>query len=157
MKINAKQLAISLAIPLAVGGLSALLTNSSMEHFESLNQPPLSPPSLLFPIVWTILFILMGISTYLVYRADSFRRDIRDALSVYAVQLFMNFMWSIIFFNMGTYLFAFIWLVVLWILIIIMARMFYTISKPAGLLQLPYILWVLFAGYLNFGIYYLNR
>lgn len=154
-QIKWKPLIICLLIPLAVGGLSALLTMGSMEIYGNLNQPPLSPPGFLFPIVWTILFILMGISSYLIFVSDD--RNKTKALIIYAVQLVFNFVWSLIFFNMQSYLFAFIWLVILWALIIAMIVSFWKISKPAALLQIPYLLWVTFAGYLNLGIYLLNR
>lgn len=154
-QIKWKPLIICLLIPLAVGGLSALLTMESMEIFGKLNQPPLSPPGFLFPIVWTVLFILMGISSYLIYVSDN--QNKKKALTIYAVQLFFNFVWSLIFFNMQAYLFAFIWLVILWLFIIAMIVSFWKISKPAALLQIPYLLWVTFAGYLNLGIFLLNR
>lgn len=154
-QIKWKPLIICLLIPLAVGGLSALLTMGSMEIYGALKQPPLSPPGFLFPIVWSILFILMGISSYLVYVSDS--KNKTKALIIYAVQLVFNFFWTIIFFNMQSYLFAFIWLVILWILIIAMIVSFWKISKPAALLQIPYLLWVTFAGYLNLGVYLLNK
>ena len=153
LKIQWKKLLACLAIPLAVGGLSALLTRSSMESFEAINKPPLSPPGWLFPVVWTILFILMGIASYLVVVSG---KSSRTALTVYGVQLFFNFLWSFLFFNLSQYLFAFVWLVILWILILITMVLFYRISKPAGYLMLPYLLWVTFAGYLNFAIYLLN-
>ncbi len=153
LKIQWKKLIICLAIPLAVGGLSALLTRDSMETFESINKPSLSPPGWLFPIVWTILFILMGIASYLVITSG---KPNRAALTIYGVQLAFNFLWSIIFFNLGLYLFAFILLVMLWLLILINIILFCQISKPAGYLMLPYLLWVTFAGYLNFSIYLLN-
>lgn len=154
-QIKWKPLIICLLIPLAVGGLSALLTMGSMEIYGGLKQPPLSPPGFLFPIVWSILFILMGISSYLVYVSDN--KNKTKALIIYAVQLVFNFFWTIIFFNMQSYLFAFIWLVILWILIIAMIVSFWKISKPAALLQIPYLLWVTFAGYLNLGVYLLNK
>lgn len=154
-QIKWKPLIISLLIPLAVGGLSALLTMQSMEIYGNLNQPPLSPPGFLFPIVWAVLFILMGISSYLIYVSDN--QNKKRALTIYAVQLFFNFVWSLIFFNMQAYLFAFIWLVILWLLIIAMIVSFWKISKPAALLQIPYLLWVTFAGYLNLEIFLLNR
>lgn len=154
-KIEWKPLIISLCIPLLVGGLSGLLTMGSMETYQNLNQPPLSPPGVVFPIVWGVLFLLMGISSYLVYVSDS--KNKKAALAVYAVQLIFNFVWSLIFFNLHAYLFAFIWLCVLWLLILAMVIIFYRINKTAGLLQLPYLLWVAFAGYLNLGIFLLNR
>lgn len=156
MTIKLKPLLINLFIPLAVGGLSALLTMNSMESFEKINQPPLSPPGWLFPVVWTILYILMGISAYLVTTGSATDKQKRNAFIVYGIQLFFNFLWSIIFFNREDYLFAFVWLVILWVLIIANIVLFYRISKPAGLLLIPYLLWVTFAGYLNFAIYLLN-
>lgn len=155
MKIEWKKLIISILIPLAVGGLSALLTRESMQTFDSITKPPLSPTPWLFPVVWTILFILMGIASYLIATSNKPFRS-KTALTVYAIQLVFNFFWSIIFFNLEMYLFAFIWLVVLWALIILTAVLFYRISKPAGYLMIPYILWVTFAGYLNFAIFLLN-
>lgn len=148
---------ISVAIALGVGILSAILTSGSMDIYESINQPALSPPSWLFPVVWSILFVLMGISAALVYTdRDSSHEEIRSALSVYAAQLAFNFLWSLIFFNLRAYLFAFIWLVILLILIIVMIIRFYSVRKTAGILQIPYLLWVTFAGYLNFMIFILN-
>ncbi len=156
MTIKLKPLLINLFIPLAVGGLSALFTMNSMENFERLNQPPLSPPGWLFPVVWTILYTLMGIAAYLVVTSNATQKDKRTALTIYGVQLFFNFLWSIIFFNREDFLFAFIWLVALWALIIANIILFYRISKPAGIMLIPYLLWVIFAGYLNFAIYLLN-
>ncbi len=153
MIINWKKLIINLAIPLAVGGLSALSTMGSMENFEALNQPPLSPPGWLFPVVWTVLFILMGIASYLVSVSGK-QTDV--AYKFYALQLVFNFLWSIIFFNFENYLFAFVWLIALLVLIVITAVRFYRINKWAGYLFIPYLLWVIFAGYLNLAIYVLN-
>lgn len=151
--IYRKKLLASLAVPLAVGGLSALLTKDSMETFDSLNKPALSPPGWLFPVVWTVLFVLMGLACYLVVTSG---RSNRVALTLYGVQLFFNLLWSLIFFRAGAYLAAFIWLILLWLLISATTVLFYRISKPAGLLMLPYLLWVTFAGYLNLSIYLLN-
>ena len=147
---------ICVAIPLLVGGLSALLTKNTMTNFEMLNQPALTPPPELFPIVWTILFILMGIASYLVYESDANTNMINSALRLYAIQLIMNFCWSIVFFNLGWYLFAFIWLILLWLVILATTWMFYKISKPAAYMMVPYVLWVTFAAYLNFMIWRLN-
>ncbi len=156
MTIKLKPLLINLFIPLAVGGLSALFTMNSMEIFEQLNQPPLSPPGWLFPVVWSVLFLLMGIGAYLVFTSSAPKKEIRTALTIYGIQLIFNFFWSVIFFNFEAYLFAFIWLVFLWVLILANILLFYRISKPAGLLLIPYLLWVTFAGYLNFAIFLLN-
>ncbi len=153
MNIQWKNLITCLAIPLAVGSLSSLLTRSSMETFEAISKPALAPPGFLFPAVWTILYILMGIASYLVLTSG---RPNDTALTVYGIQLAFNFFWPIIFFNLGLYLFAFLWLVLLWLLILITAVLFCQISKPAGYLMLPYLLWVTFAGYLNLSIYLLN-
>lgn len=156
MKIDKKRLIICLAIPLVVGGAAGLLTMNSMEAFEALNQPPLSPPGWLFPVVWTVLYVLMGIASYLVSVSDAPHEEKARALWTYGIQLAFNFLWPIAFFNLKWYLFAFLWLVILWILILITALRFGGIRKPAGYLLVPYLLWVAFAGYLNLGIYLLN-
>lgn len=153
MKTQWKNLILCLALPLAVGCLSVLLTRNNMETFESMNKPFLAPPGWLFPVVWTILYILMGIASYLVLTSG---KSNNTALTVYGIQLAFNFFWVIIFFNLELYLFAFIWLVLLWLLILKMTNLFHRVSKPAGYLILPYLLWVTFAGYLNFSIYLLN-
>ena len=153
MKIKWKKLIVCLLIPLAAGGLSALLTKDSMGSFDSINKPPLSPPGWVFPIVWTVLFILMGIASYLV--SFSGNRS-QTALTFYGIQLFFNFVWSLIFFNFSQYFLAFMWLAILWFLILITTALFYMISKPAAYLMIPYLIWVTFAGYLNFSICLLN-
>lgn len=153
MKIQWRKLISCLAIPLAAGGLSALLTHGSMESFEALNKPTLSPPGWLFPVVWTVLFVLMGIASYLAAVSGG---PNRTALAVYGVQLLFNFVWPLLFFRLAQYLPAFIWLVILWVLILVTAVLFYRISKPAGYLMLPYLAWVAFAGYLNLAIFLLN-
>ena len=124
-----------------------------METFRLVNKPALAPPGWVFPVAWTILYILMGIASYLVLTSG---KPNDTALTLYGIQLVFNFFWSIIFFNLEMYLFAFIWLVVLWLLIFKTAILFYQISKPAGYLMIPYLLWVAFAGYLNLSIYLLN-
>lgn len=155
--IRLKPLLLNLLFPLAVGGLSALISGGGMETFQSLNQPPLSPPGWLFPIVWTILFLLMGIASYLVSTSDAPRGQARFAKKIYAAQLIVNFFWPILFFNLQQYLLALFWLILLWVLILKTLLSFYKISKPAGYLLLPYLLWVTFAGYLNLGVFLLNR
>lgn len=148
---------ISVLIALGVGGLAALLTSGNMDIYEKIIEPPLSPPGALFPIVWTVLYTLMGIGSALVYvKGKEENTDISGALGIYLLQLAVNFLWSIIFFNLQAYLFAFIWIILLWILIITMIKRFYEISPLAAYLQIPYLLWVSFAAYLNLAIYILN-
>ena len=151
-----KKLIISILIPLAVGGAAALIANGGFKDFEALNKPPLAPPAWAFPVAWTLLYILMGIASYLVYVSEKYPGRIERALTFYAVQLFMNFCWTLIFFNLKFYLAAFVWLVLLWVAIVCTALLFRFISKPAGWLMLPYLMWVTFAGYLNMGVYILN-
>ena len=155
-RINIKSLVICIIIPLAVGGLAALLTMGSMKDFEALNKPPLSPPGWLFPIVWTVLYVLMGIASYLALETPSSADDTKDAFKAYFLQLFFNFFWSVIFFTLGAYEIAFAWLLVLLAFIILTTVRFWNINKFAGLLMLPYIAWVSFAGYLNFAIAGMN-
>ena len=155
MKNQWKKLIACIAIPLLVGGAAALFTKDSMQGFEELNQPALSPPGWLFPIVWTLLYILMGLASYLVITLEETYRT-QIAMTIYGIQLIFNFFWPIIFFNLEMYLTAFIWLVILWILVAILTFVCYRISKPAGYLLIPYLLWVTFAGYLNYSIYLLN-
>lgn len=156
LKVNKKLLIICLVVPLAVGGLAALLTGGGMDAFKTLNQPPLSPPGWLFPLVWTILYILMGIASYLVLISGAPWQDSSRAILIYAVQLAFNFLWPIFFFGLSAYLFAFVWLVALWLLVLITILLFKRISAAAAYLLIPYLVWVTFAGYLNLGIYLLN-
>ena len=156
MKRNWKSLLISLAIPLAVGGASAFLTRDSMKEFARLRRPPLSPPMWVFPVVWSVLFLMMGLASYLVYTSNGRRGEKRSALWVYGIQLAVNFVWPILFFNLGWWLLAFFWLLLLWFMILGLTVQFYRLHPGAGLLLIPYLAWVAFAGYLNFGIYLLN-
>lgn len=153
--LNLKSLIISILISVGVGAVSALFTMNSMATYNNLVKPPLAPPSWVFPVVWTILFILMGISAYLIYISDSPYKN--NALKIYAAQLIVNALWSFIFFNLEMYLFAFIWLLFLLVLIVLMIISFSRINKTAAYLQIPYLLWVIFAGYLNLSIYLLNK
>ncbi len=154
--IQWKKLLICVAIPLAVGGAAALLTRSGIERYAELTKPPLSPPAWLFPIVWTVLYVLMGIASYLVLTSQAPKEAINRALKVYLAQLFLNFVWPLLFFNLSAYLFAFVWLVLLWLMIVGMLILFDRISKPASYLITPYLLWVTFAAYLNLSVYALN-
>lgn len=154
MKIkNKSELIIAILIPIAVGSLSALISGGT-SLYSQINKPALSPPGYIFPIVWYILYILMGISSYIIYESNS--PDKWNALKTYALQLFFNFWWSIIFFRFSLFLFAFLWLLVLIALITLMIYKFYQINRLSSYLQIPYLLWCLFAAYLNFMIYRLN-
>lgn len=146
---------ISVAISLGVGILAAVLTMGSMDIYSTLNQPALAPPGWLFPVVWTVLYTLMGISAAIIYTSNDTLS--KQALKIYALQLIVNFFWSLIFFNMRAFLFSFVWLVLLDILVVIMISKFHEISPLAAYLQLPYLLWILFATYLNLAIFLLNR
>ena len=147
---------IAVAIPLLVGSVAGLLTRNSMQVFEGLQQPPFAPPGILFPIVWAILYTLMGIASYLIYTSGKASEDVSAALTVYGVQLVVNFLWPIVFFRLGWYTFAFFWLILLWVLVFYAILLFYRISKPAAWLMVPYLVWLTYAAYLNLGIALLN-
>lgn len=138
---------IQFLIPLLVGALAGLLTRDSMGVYGEVIKPPLSPPPILFPIVWGILYVLMGISAVLIYKQEG------SVPLIYWLQLIVNFFWPIIFFNMEAFLFALIWIVLLLVLIVLMITEFYRINKLAGLLQIPYLIWTAFATYLTFFIW----
>ncbi|MBR3953016.1 MAG: tryptophan-rich sensory protein [Oscillospiraceae bacterium] len=146
---------ISVLISLGIGGLSAYLTKESMPIYSAINRPALSPPPELFPIVWSILFVLMGIAAAIIWCSNG--RKIDSALIFYCFQLIFNFCWTLIFFNFREYFATFIWLVMLLVLIGITAVKFFRISRTAGWLLVPYFAWVAFAGYLNYMIWMLNR
>ena len=145
---------VFISVSVLTGLFSALLTRNNMNIYDTINTPPLSPPGFLFPFVWTILYILMGVSAARVYTANKNKWSV--SLTVWSIQLAVNFFWSILFFNFQAFLLSFIWLVLLLILIMTMIILFYKADKTAGLIQIPYFLWVTFAGYLNFAIYLLN-
>lgn len=155
MHINWKKRLLFWAIPLAVGGLAALLSGG-MDTYRVMNQPPLSPPGWVFPLVWTALYLLMGEASYRVYNSGADKPQKQKALIAYGIQLFLNFLWPLFFFGGQMYLTAFIILVLLWVAIFITLRWFSQIDERAGDLLLPYLLWVTFAGYLNFGVFLLN-
>ena len=156
MKIRIRPLLIALAIPLGVGVLAALLSRGNMDLFDTVRKPPLSPPAWLFPVAWTVLYLLMGLASYRVYTARAATAQKNRALLFYAAQLAFNFFWPLLFFNLGAFTFAFFWLAALLALILVTAVKFYTLDRPAGYLLIPYVIWVLFAGYLNLGIALLN-
>lgn len=140
----------------AVGALSGWLTSEGMKVYtETINQPPLSPPSWLFPIVWIILYALMGIGAARVSLAPK-SKERSLGLNLFVIQLIMNFFWSPIFFNAQAFGTALLWLVLLWILVLAMILVFRKVDKPAGNIQIPYLLWLTFAAYLNYGVWQLN-
>ena len=145
----------SLLIPMITGGISAFIIRDSTDIYPTLERPPLSPPSWLFPVVWTILYILMGVSLYLI-RISNTTDEKRTAYILFAAQLILNFIWSPLFFIAEKYFLSLLVLIALVICTAAMIAAFYKISKSAALLQIPYFLWLCFAGYLNFGIYILN-
>ena len=157
MKINKRLLLMCVAIPLLVGLVAGLLTRNSMEVFALVEKPPLAPPAWLFPVVWTILYILMGISSYIILTSDVDQEKINKSIKLYAYQLIANFLWPTFFFNFGWYFLSFLWLIFLWILVFLMIRSFYEINKVAAYLNVPYLVWLTFAGYLNAGIWLINR
>ncbi len=158
MKKEIKSYIIAILIPLAVGGLSAFLTRGNMDIYKDIEKPALAPPGIVFPIVWSILYILMGIGSVIIYNSKSGTASARNnALVIYGLQLVVNFFWSLIFFNLKAYIFSFIWLIILWLLVLAMILKFGRINKTAAWLQVPYLLWVTFSGYLNLMIYLLNR
>lgn len=141
----------------AVGLLAGVLTREGTRLYsETITKPPLSPPALLFPIVWTLLYALMGISAARISLAEATARQKR-ARYLYFAQLAFNFFWSIIFFHFQSFGIAFFWLLALWALILWMILAFRKIEPLAGYLQIPYLVWVSFAGYLNLGVWLLNK
>ncbi len=156
MKIKWKTLILCIAVPLAAGGASAYLTRDSFASYSKLVKPPLSPPGWVFPVVWTILYILMGIASYFVLTSGNSGKSIRTSLGIYGVQLAVNVIWPIIFFNFELYFFAFVWLVMLWLLVGLTFLLFSYHSAAAGYSILLYLAWVTFAGYLNIGTAFLN-
>lgn len=153
-KINFKRLIIITIITFVVGSFFSWFTMNNMDTFKELEKP-VNVPGILFPIVWSILYLLMSISCYIITTSNNKNKD--KALIWYGMQLVINSLWSLIFFGFGVYLFAFIWIILLLIAVVIMVAKFYSIDKRASYLNIPYILWIIFAGYLNFGIYLLNR
>lgn len=141
----------------AVGGLSGWLTRDGAAAFnETVIQPPLSPPAWVFPVVWGILYLLMGIGAARVWMTLPSPEG-RKGLNLFIAQLVVNFFWSLIFFNAQVYGFAFLWLLLLWGLVAAMILQFRRVDPPAAKLQIPYLIWLTFAAYLNLGVWYLNR
>lgn len=151
--MNFKKLIISILIPNIFGFLGSMLGGST-DGYKEMIKPSFAPPGVVFPIVWTILFILMGISSYIIYVSKHVNRD--TALLYYFIQLVLNSMWTFFFFKMEWYLFSFIWIIIILVFVLLMFKEFYKINKTAAYLQIPYILWLIFAGILNYAIYILN-
>ena len=143
-------------LSVGIGALSGFLSREGAATFsETVNQPPLSPPAWLFPVVWSILYVLMGISaTRISLAADSPQK--KQGLNLFIIQLVLNFFWSLIFFNLQAYGLAFVWLVALWITVFLMILSFRKADPVAALLQIPYLIWLTFAGYLSFAVWQLN-
>ena len=148
-----KSLIINLFISLGIWGLASFITRDSMEVYKYIILPPLAPPSWIFPVVWTIIYILMAISATIIYESS----PKASALVIYGLQLIVNFIWPILFFNGRMFSAAFICLVILWILVLWVIISFYKIKPLAAYLQIPYLLWLTFALYLNWNVFILNR
>ena len=157
MNKNWKVYALWIGVAEAVGALSALLSRDGMARYgETIIQPALAPPMWVFPVVWSILFALMGIGAAMIWLSPE--SDLRrKGLNIFVAQLIVNFFWSLIFFNLQAFGFAFIWLLLLWVLVAWMIWTFYQVEPLAAWLQVPYLLWLTFAGYLNFAVWTLNR
>ncbi len=145
----------SIVLPLIVGGVSAIFTMKGMPYYDMQEKPFFTPPDIAFPIVWTILYILMGISAAKVKQSNDPKK--KQALKTYYLQLAVNFFWSVIFFGLHQYFLAFLWLLLLILLILKMIKEFAQIDLTAAKLQIPYLLWCCFAAALNFGVWWLNR
>lgn len=154
--VDIKSIIIAIIIPLIVGGLSAVLSGNFSSQYTDMIKPPLSPPASVFPIVWTILYILMGISSYIIWENYKQTGVGRGALTIYAIQLALNFLWSIVFFRFDLYFVALIILLLLIGFIVAMIISFGQISPSAAALQIPYLLWCIFAAYLNYSFWVLN-
>ena len=144
---------ISILIPNAIGFIGGLIGNSS-NGFKDMIKPNFTPPSIVFPIVWVILFTLMGISTYIIYKSHS--NEKKNAFIIYGVQLIANALWNLFFFRLKWYLFAFFWVLLLIVLVIYMINSFYKVNKISAYLQIPYLLWLIFAAILSYNVYLLN-
>lgn len=156
MRKQWKTIILSILVAEAVGALSGFLTREGMKLFtDAVAQPPLSPPPLLFPIVWSILYALMGYGSARIWLSTP-SPDRSRALNLYAIQLVVNFFWSLIFFNAQAFGFAFFWLLLLWGLVLLMILAFDKIDPLSAKFQVPYLIWLTFAAYLNLGVWYLN-
>ena len=152
--IDLKKLLFYIFITILIGVLPSIFVFKDMSFYKLLDKPPLSPPSILFPIAWTILYILMGISIYRIDKTNSNKKS--ETKLIYFIQLVINALWTPIFFGLKEYFLAFLWILMLILLVVTMMILFFKIDKISSYLNIPYILWLLFAAYLNFGIFVLN-
>ena len=151
-----KKIIIAILIPLGIGFLAFLLTRNGINNYSNnLIKPSFAPPGILFGIIWTILYVLMGLSSFYIYESMSCHKA--NCLLLYGLNLVLNFSWPIIFFNLEARLFAFLFILLLDVVVILMTLCFYGIDKKAGYLNIPYIIWLLFATILNLSVYILNR
>lgn len=156
------QIIIAILVPLGGGFLISLLTRDAMGQFNSFKQPPLAPPAWLFPVAWTILYILMGVASYLIYRQyrtskKAEQTAAKSTLVLYAVQLILNFAWTPIFFNLGQFWLALVVLLAMWLAEVLILAKACKISRPAFYCLIPYLLWTTFAAYLDISIALLNQ
>ncbi|OOM81624.1 TspO/MBR family protein [Clostridium sp. BL-8] len=157
-KVRIIPLIISIGLPLLIGGISSLIIPNMSSIYTGLNKPFFAPPPIVFPIVWTILYILIGIASYIVYIKKFKPVDVSSAMFVYLIQLLLNFLWTIIFFGFRLYGLAFLELFILIIFVILTIKRFYDkAGKKAALLMLPYLIWLIYAAVLNFFIWMLNE
>jgi translocator protein len=151
------KLAASIILVFIAAGIGSVTTTSEITNWYAyLPKPTWTPPNWVFGPVWTTLYILMGIALFLVWREGLDRRDVKFALLIFAVQLVLNILWSVVFFGLHSLLGGFIVIILLWIAILANIIAFYMISKPAGLILIPYIVWVSIASYLNYSVYLLS-
>ena len=155
-KIKITDLLIFIVGTELVGVLSGIIAGNSFSFYKEIVRPPFSPPGWIFPIVWIILYALMGISAYLIYTSKATVRQKNFALAVYAIQLVVNFLWSIVFFRLEMVGLSVIIILLLLLLIVVMICVFYRIRPVAAYLNIPYLLWTAFASYLNIGVLILN-
>lgn len=149
--MNYKKLIGIIIVTLIIGSLPSIIMNMMGMNIDDLTKPALYPPNIVFPIVWTILYVLMSISVFLATKEDN------NPYTIYVIQLIVNALWTVIFFGFNFKLLGFIWILFLIVLVVIMIYQFYKHNKLAAILQIPYLLWLIFAAYLNMAIYLLNR
>lgn len=158
-KTNVKiiPLVLNIIIPLFGGWLVGYINRNSMDVYRGIEKPIFAPPAIVFPIVWTVIYILMGVAAYRIYIKNKEGVDDKDAYFFYIIQLILNFMWSFIFFTFRLYGISFLWIVLLFIFVVITFIKFIKIDKIAGALLIPYMIWLVYAGFLNFFIWFFNE